>query len=197
MSPPWSLLISAPMTWLRLCWLLGLMALGGAACSSTPPPGWAEGGRPTMLAPMRWVNGAYVIDVDAQGNVYENGELRFSVDAHGRVYDPENDPVAVLDVEGYVYGPDARPMGWVGGYEAILPGGENSWLILHRGGYLIRYDEDGEGTPMGVWLGCDDAPRMQTCMLVSHVVGMDLRARTRRSSGPRVGVGFGLGFGIR
>lgn len=189
----------APTALLRRCRQLALVVALGAgvvACGTTPPAGWAEGGRPTALAPLRWVNGAYVIDIDAEGNVYENGELRFSLDPHGRVYDPDVEPVALLDGEGYVHGPDRRPMGWVGRYEAILPGGEHSWLVLHRGGYLIRYDDDGAGTPMGVWLGCTDPARMQTCMLVSHVVGMDLRTRARRNN-PRLGVGFGLGFGIR
>jgi len=172
------------------------LALGLFGCASTPPAGWAEGGRATALVPLRWVNGAYVIDVDAEGNIYENGELRFSVDPHGRVYDAENAPVALLDEQGYVHGPDARPMGWVGGYETILPGGEHNWLVLHQGGYLIRYDEEEAGTPMGVWLGCTDPARMQTCMLVSHVVAMELRARARGAS-PRVGIGLGLGFGIR
>lgn len=176
----------------RLCCLTSFVVVL-SACSTMPPAGWVEGGRSTALGPMRWVNGAYVVDVDTRGNVYENGELRFSVDVHGRVYDPENAPVALLDGEGYVHGTDARPMGWVGGYEAILPGGEHSWLVLHRGGYLIRYDSPDDGTPMGVWLGCTDMARMQTCMLVSHVVGLELRERARRAN-PRVGVGLGVGF---
>lgn len=172
-----------------------LLALLLAGCTVTPPPGWQKGGQPLRLGPVRWVNGDIVIDVDEEGTVLVGGKHLYGIDRAGRVYDAYDRPVAILDPEGYVTGTDDDAKGWVGGYEAYLPGGEGPWLRLHRGGLLLRYDDDAEGRPFGMWVGCDDPQVMQTCTLVSHLVGLELRRRQQQAR-PRIGVGIGVGVGF-
>jgi len=164
-----------------------------AACTQTPPPGWQQGGQPLRLGPVRWVNGDLLIEVDHQGNVFVGGERMYGVDAAGRVYDAYDRPVALLDQDGYLTGTNDASRGWVGGYQAHLPGDEEPWLRLYRGGLLMRYDDD-EERPFGMWVGCDDPQVMQTCTLVSHLIGLELLRRERRAASPRIGVGVGVGW---
>jgi hypothetical protein len=171
------------------------LALTLAACSVTPPPGWQEGGRALAVTPVRWVNGDVIVDVDQHGRVLVNGHHLFGIDRAGRLYDAYNEPVALLDEQGYVTGNDDEPLGWVGATETILPGDEHSWLMIEASGLLMRYDRADEARPFGMWLGCD-GPTLQTCMLVSHVVGREIRA-AERSRRPGMFIGVGVGVPLR
>jgi hypothetical protein len=165
-----------------------------AACSTTPPVGWQAGGAPLVIPRARWVNGETLIDVDAEGVVLMGGRHVLTIDRAGRIYDDYNNPVALLQKDGFLLGTDDDPMGWVGGNEAILPGDEYSWLSMDQQGLLLRMDDEGEQRPFGQWMGCQQVTQ-QTCMLVSHVVGQRIMARRRsRRSGPSVGIGIGVGF---
>jgi len=170
------------------------LALAVTACSTSPPMGWKQGGQPIAIPRARWVNGETLVDVGPQGRVLIGGRHALTVDQAGRVYDVDNNPVALLQSDGYVIGTDDDPMGWVGGNEAILPGEDYSWLAMDQAGLLLRTDDDGDQRPFGQWMGCRQVTQ-QTCMLISHIVGQRILARRRaRHSGPSVGIGIGFGF---
>ena len=142
----------------------------------------------------RWVNGETLVDVDQEGKVLIGGKHALTIDRAGRVYDAYNTPVALLQPDGMIVGPDDDPLGWVGANEAILPGDSHSWLAMDRQGLLLRLDDEGSRRPFGQWMGCSSVT-LQTCMLVSHVVGQEIMERRRsRQSGPSVGIGIGVGF---
>ncbi|MCA9619968.1 MAG: hypothetical protein KC731_13175 [Myxococcales bacterium] len=174
--------------------LLVLLLSGLAGCATAPPSGWQQGGAPLVVPRARWVNGDVLVDVDTDGVVTLGGKHLLTVDRAGRVYDLENEPIALLDAKGYVHGPDDKPMGWVGAGEAVLPGGEGSWLMMDATGLVVRRSGDGD-RPFGQWLGCGYAQTVQTCMLISHIVGAQILEAQR--SRPRVGVGIGIGVGFR
>jgi hypothetical protein len=113
----------------------------------------------------------------------------FSIDRAGRVFEPDHDPIAVLQADGAVIGRDDAALGIVGLRNASLPGNTTAWLTVGPQGEVIRYDEDGDRHPEGGWSGCETAPR--TCTLVTHLI--DLEDMRRR---PRVGVGIGIGLGF-
>ena len=120
-----------------------------------------------------------------------------TVDASGRVYNAYNEPIALLRADGMLFGTDDTPLGWVGHDEAILPGDEHSWLVLHRSGLLARSDGD-ETLPFGQWLGCNHQSTVQTCMIISHLLGREVLARRASRSGmgmtPGLSIGIGAGF---
>jgi len=122
--------------------LLALVAVL-AGCASLPPSGWQHGGRQLLIVRARWVNGDALVDVDHEGRVLLNGKHVLNVDRAGRVYDAYDNPVALLQEDGYLIGPDGEPMGWVGAKQAILPGDEEGWLKLEPSGLLLRVDDDG------------------------------------------------------
>jgi hypothetical protein len=166
-----------------------------AACASSPPKGWQQGGAPLLLPRARWVNGETLVDVDAEGRVTWGGRHVLTIDRAGRVYDAYSTPVALLQPDGFLLGEDDDPLGWVGGNEAILPGDGHSWLAMDQQGLLLRIDDDGDQRPFGQWMGCGGVATMQACMLVSHVIGQQIMERRRsREGGPSVGIGIGFGF---
>lgn len=172
--------------------ILSLLCFG---CSTAPPKGWQQGGAPLTIPRARWVNGDTLVDIDAEGRVLIGGRHAYTVDRAGRLYDAHNNPVALLQPDGFVLGTDDDPMGWVGANEAILPGDDYSWLAIDQAGLLLRIDDDGEQRPFGQWMGCGHMTTVQTCMLLSHIIGQDIIARRReRQSGPSVGIGIGVGF---
>ncbi len=176
--------------------LLVALVLTTAACAGAPPTGWTSGGQPMLMPHARWVNGELLVDLDPRGRVWVGGRHLFSVDASGRVYDASNAPVALLQRDGMLLGTGDTPMGWVGAGEAILPGEEHSWLRLHPSGLLIRNDGD-DDTPFGQWLGCNQMHTVQTCMLVSHIIGRELMAK--RGQGQSLGLftsGVTMGSGF-
>ncbi|MEM9691230.1 MAG: hypothetical protein AAGA56_01675 [Myxococcota bacterium] len=166
-------------------------------CATKPPTGWHTGAGAVLLAPRaRWVLDGLLVDVMPDGTVLLNGEPQYAVDAAGRVYDAYNRPVALLDKEGYVHGPDDRPLGWVGAFEAIPPGRSEPWLSLGGDGLLARQRPGSTvTTSFGLWQGCRDARVSQTCVLLSHILGRDLEERRARARS-RVGVGVGVGVGV-
>jgi hypothetical protein len=119
-----------------------------------------------------------------------DGEVLFAIDRVGRIVDDENDPVALLFPDGRLAGTDGM-LGRVGLNNASPPGASLAWLSLLPDGQVLFFDTDGEREPQGVWQGCD-GPVRRTCTLVTHIVA--LQRETRRSSGPALGVGLGVGF---
>ena len=64
-------------------------------------------------------------------------------------------------------------------------------------GEVVRYDDEGERHLFGVWVGCNQSPSAhQVCTLVSHLVGMRIKANEPKS-GVTFGVGVGVGVPIR
>ncbi|KYF98457.1 hypothetical protein BE18_41630 [Sorangium cellulosum] len=80
---------------------------------------------------------------------------------------------------------------------ASLPGEATAWLTVAQSGAVIRYVEEGEREPFGVWLGCGVTPRAhQTCTLVTHLLGLRIRKLERQTTTEPVGLGFGSGLGF-
>ncbi len=168
-----------------------------AACSATPPANWARGGTPLDIPRARWVWGSTTVDVAPDGKVLVNGEHELNVDRAGRVFDVEGQPVALLEPDGRLTGPDDRPLGNVGAMHASPPDQETAWLSVLGSGEVIRYDDEGERSAFGVWLGCNVSPRAhQTCTLITHLLGMRLREAAERPT-PGFSIGVGVGIPIR
>jgi hypothetical protein len=170
-----------------------LLALPVAAacfgCSAHPPPNWARGGAPVDIPAARWTRADRTVDVVADGRVMIDGDHAFTIDRAGRVYEPDGDPIAVLQPDGSLVGNDGRMLGQIGVMNAALPGASAAWLTVGPRGEVIRYDDEGERSADGAWMGC--GPAVRTCTLVTHLV--ELREMERR---PRVGVGIGIGMGV-
>lgn len=181
--------LEVPIKWLSRV----VLAVSVSACGATPPAGWQTGGQHLVAPRARWVNGELLVDVEPDGRVFVDGRHFFTIDASGRVYDAYNQPVALLQPDGMVIGTNDTPMGWVGAGEAILPGGEHSWLVLMPGGLLLQSDGDAHKA-FGQWLGCDHARVVQLCTLVSHVIGREMLAR--RGDGQGFGLSPGIGLGV-
>jgi len=170
-----------------------LVLMGAVACAPNPPPRWAEGGAPLVIAPARWDRGdGDMVEILANGQVLEGGDAVLLVDRAGRVADEDNDPVAVLLPDGYVAGPDNTLLGRVGVSNAAPPDGAAAWLSILPNGQVVMFDPDGERMGAGVWYGCD-GPQRRTCTLVTHILAVQDYVR-RGSSGPHFGVGIGVGF---
>jgi hypothetical protein len=64
---------------------LALFCFALAGCSSTPPPRWETGGARVMVARAYWERGEQdLIEIRADGNVYEGEDLVFIIDTVGR-----------------------------------------------------------------------------------------------------------------
>jgi hypothetical protein len=175
--------------------VFGTALLAGllAACSPKPPPRWAVGGAPLVIAPARWDRGDDdPIQISADGKVMEGDDLLFVVDRAGRVVDDDYEPVAILMPDGFVGGPDNRLLGRVGIANAAPPDAAAAWLALLPNGQVTFFDDDGDRSNGGVWRGCQ-GPQQRTCTLVTHLVAM--RHYSDRS-GPAVGFGIGIGVGF-
>ena len=178
------------------CFALASVLVSAAACSATPPAHWAQGGAILDIPKARWVVGPTVVDVSPNGSVLVNGELELSVDRGGRVVDQDREPVALLEPDGKVVGPDAEPLGTVGAMHAARPGEDHAWLSLAPSGEVLIYDDEGERALAGVWIGCNVSPRAhQTCTLLTHLLAMKMKALAERRE-PGVGIGIGVGVGI-
>jgi hypothetical protein len=144
------------------------------------------------------VRGDVVIDVMPDGRVLANGELAMRVDRAGRVFDEDGEPIALLEADGRVVGPDDAPLGNVGMRHAAIPDEPYAWLTVTDTGEVIRYDDEGERSAYGIWGGCAGPPQVaMTCTLVTHLVGMRLRAVERQGSGVSIGIGVGVGVPLR
>lgn len=178
----------APMVRSKLPGVCLLWAL--TACSSNPPPRWAEGGAPLMLAEARWDrDGESDVLVSATGEVTADGELLFAIDRVGRVVDEDNDPVALLAPSGELLGNDGAYLGRVGLTNAAPPHSDTAWLSVLVDGTVIRFDDEGERLADGRWSGCL-GPRQRLCTLVTHLVA--LHGYRRPASGTSVGFGVGV-----
>ena len=178
--------------------LLAALA-SAAACSASPPAHWAQGGAQLEIPKARWVIGTATVDVYPDGKVLVNGEQNLTVDRAGRVYDEENQPVALLEPDGRLIGPDDEALGVVGAMHASRPGEQNAWISVAPSGEVVSYDDEGERHLAGVWIGCNATPRThQVCTLITHLLAMRIKAATERESGgPSVGIGIGVGVPIR
>ena len=167
-----------------------------AACSTpTPPANWQKGGATLDVPRARWVRGDSVIELARNGAVYVDGDHELTVDRAGRVYEADGTPVALLQADGRLIGPDDEDLGVVGAARASLPGRDAvAWLGLYPTGELVIYGDEGQRLALGVWLGCNESPRVaQTCVLISHLVAQQLRRRHQQPS-VMFGVGVGVGF---
>jgi hypothetical protein len=163
---------------------------GLTGCAPQTPPHWAEGGAPLAIAAARWELGDETVDILPNGQVVRDGEVLFAIDRVGRIVDDENDPVALLLPDGRLAGTDGM-LGRVGVNNASPPGATMAWLSLLPQGQVLFFDREGDREPRGVWQGCQ-GPVRRTCTLVTHVLALE--REYRRSSGPAIGVGIGVGF---
>jgi hypothetical protein len=161
-----------------------------------------------LIAPAHWQrNGADPVEIRANGQVLEGGEVRFVIDRVGRVTEDDYDAYAVLLPDGQVVGTDDRALGYVGMSNATPPGGKQAWLSLQPDGSVLFYQQSGDRIPLGKWAGCN-GPNRRTCTLVTQLfTERNLRMEPSYGSypyghygpygpyGPRFGVGVGVGIG--
>lgn len=172
----------------RWLWLIPV-ALSLSACGSKPPPRWAEGGAPLEIPRAHWQRAGQSVDLLEDGRVFVDGVHRLSMDRAGRVFEPDGEPIAVLQPDGVLAGRDGRVMGRIGTTNAALPGVVTAWLSVGPQGEVVRFEDDGERVADGIWTGCGRAVR--ACTLTSHIVGLgELREK------PRVTFGIGIGVGV-
>jgi len=172
-----------------------LAAFALAACHAQPPPNWGPGGTPLDIPRARWTRDNKLIDLMPDGKVLAEGEHLFTIDRAGRVYEPDNDPVAVLQPDGRLVGKDEALLGKIGLRNSSPPGKDLAWLSIGERGEVLHFDPDGDARADGVWAGCE--PAIRACTLTTHIIAL-VEARWRRSPvyGPGVGVGIGFGFGM-
>lgn len=189
-------MISIVMTRRLVVWTFVAGAALLAGCSTPmPPANWQKGGTALDIPRARWVRGDAVVEVARNGAVYVDGDHELTVDRAGRVYEPDGAPVALLQADGRLIGPDDEDLGVVGAARASLPGRDAvAWLGLYPTGELVVYGEEGQELALGVWLGCKGSPQVaQTCVLISHLMARELR---RRAQAPAVSFGVGVGVGF-
>jgi hypothetical protein len=176
-------------------WGLVLWAMLAAGCiAGEPPLHWARGGAPLDLPRARWTFGETVVEIGGDGRIKFNGSPLFTLDSAGRVFDGDATPLALLERDGRVVGPDEANLGVVGIASASLPGEKRAWLAVAPSGEVVRFDDDGQRHPFGTWVGeCNrSASSAEVCTLVTHLLGLRLRGHGVGSSGVSIGVGVGV-----
>ena len=164
------------------------------ACQAHPPANWVQGGSPLEIPRARWTRGERLIDIMPDGKVLFDGVHMFTIDRGGRVYETDNDPIAVLQVDGNVLGKDDQSLGKVGVRNASLPGHDVAWLSIGEQGEVTHFDANGNPVSEGTWTGCGAAIR--ACTLTTHLQGLGEMRRGSTSGvyGPTMGISVGLGL---
>jgi hypothetical protein len=170
--------------------VVALIALG---CTPSKPPNWEEGGAPIAIPTARWDRpDEDSIEIRANGQIIEDGDLIYVLDRVGRVVDEDYEAVALLLPDGHLVGTDSTALGQVGITNASPPGRFTAWLSVRPDGTVVYFDDDGTQISRGKWHGCT-GPALRTCTLVTHVI--TLRDFVRRTEGGvSVGIGVGVGF---
>jgi hypothetical protein len=184
--------------------LLGLSTLLITGCAANPPAHWAEGGSPLDIPRARWVRGDASVEIVGDGRVLVNGEHKLTIDRAGRIVDADANPVALIERDGRLIGPGDKPLGVAGVWSASLPGESIAWLAVLPSGEVVRYGDEGVRSSMGAWVGncMASAPAHQTCMIVSHLLGMKLKDERPYNPGyvpgmtPGMGGMGGVGLGV-
>lgn len=162
------------------------------ACRATPPPLWAEGGSPLTFTASIWTQSdGERLGIDAQGRVWKGTELLYSLDRAGRVVDESNEPVALLDPGGQLFGTNKTYWGRIGLHNASPPWAAEAWLRVTRAGEVVLFDADGDTVSGGQWSGCQ-GHSLRACTLITHLVLLD--SVYRRQSAPDMYFGFGFGY---
>lgn len=188
----------------RVAWLVGGIVGCTAGCTAAPPPLWAEGGAPLTFASAAWTHlDGSQLRLDERGQVTQDGEYVMALDRAGRVVDPSNDPIALLDADGQLFGTDNAYLGRVGLHNAAPPWSPEAWLRVTNKGTVVLFDVDGEATGGGRWAGCD-GPVLRTCTLLTHLLLLQsVQQASNRASyyapspswyGPYPSWGLGFGF---
>jgi hypothetical protein len=174
----------------KISLVLALFALG---CTPAKPPRWQEGGAPLVIPNARWDRpDEDSIEIRANGQVLEGGDLVYVIDRVGRVADEDYEAVAVLQPDGHLAGTDSTALGQIGVTNASPPGQFSAWLSVRPDGTVVYFDPDGGQISRGKWYGCT-GPALRTCTLVTQII--TLRDYARRSEGSvSVGIGVGVGF---
>ncbi len=160
------------------------LGLAANACSATPPPRWQEGGATLLVAPAQWQSAdGVLLRLETNGEVLQDGEVRWVVDTAGRVATAKRDPVAVLEPDGTLRGTDSEYLGQIGVHNAAPPGSAVAWLSLTPDGTVMLFDDEGERHSYGRWTGCD-GPQRRTCTLLTHLALLEWqqRAATRAAA---------------
>lgn len=170
--------------------MLTVWASSLVGCQVSPPPLWAEGGAPLSFSAsvLTHVDGDQT-RLDDQGGVWEGNKLVYALDRAGRVVDDANDPVALLDPDGQLFGTSHAYWGRIGLHNAAPPWAPEAWLRVGRDGQVVLFDRDGESVDGGRWTGCEGAV-LRACTLVTHLLMLE---SVQRQHGPDIR--FGLGFG--
>lgn len=195
--------MTVQLRWFAHVGLAGSLALGAAGCAATPPPSWAQGGARLAFGRAVWtqVEGGR-LEVDERGQVRVNGELLLTLDRVGRVVDDSNDPVALLDSEGQLFGTNDSYLGRIGLHNASPPWGPEAWVRVTPKGAVVLFDADGDASSAGSWVGCE-GPILRTCTLLTHLVLLESVQRAPRGPyyrpmpswyGPYPYWGMGFGF---
>src|SRR4051812_43909431 len=119
-------------------WVL-VVPLALASCHTAPPPNWAAGGSPLDIPRARWTRGEHLVDIMPDGKVLEDGEHLFTIDRAGRVYEPDADPVAVLQADGRLVGTDDAMLGRIGLRNSSPGTRDFAWLSIGERGEVVRY----------------------------------------------------------
>lgn len=160
----------APLLFTALSFACASASLGCAG-SSTPPPGWQQGGAAIFPQRATWTYRYNVVELLPDGRVIANDRHVFSIDRVGRVFDPDSQPIALLRPDGRLVGGGNDDLGSVGPTTAALPGAAYASLSIAPNGQVIQHAEDGDMTAIGSWAGCGFyAVTLQACMLVTLLV---------------------------
>lgn len=166
-----------------------------SACAPDAPPRWAEGGAPLVISPARWDRpNDDPVEIQPNGRVLEGGKLRFVIDRVGRVTDDDYEAFAVIEPDGHIVGTDSRPLGYVGMSNATPPFADQAWLSVQADGRVLFFEPSGDRSDYGKWSKGCAGPSRRTCTLVTQL--FTVRNYRTAPTGPRFGVGIGVGMGF-